>query len=356
METAREALSSGLGYNHTDGGYMRAKFVSSLAMALLMPLATAQGLGRFFCYSSFSGHAASREIGQLVAGRGRGGPATNGLRVFIQAQRAPIPEDQPIAIVFHVTNVGAVNFDFGWCRNSWQPNFDVHVTTDRGKPVSKSTTQFGGTSGTSGRISRGEEHVEVGDLKDQYTLRPGKYYLTAIATLENGDGSGPLQAPSNAIKIAVIPASKDSPTGLRLSFGQAQWVFDTPAYVAEGLMLTGPGDHEIEIPSEKQGRDWFHDVTLDFRTLSGDPVPLMRGADGQELSLEKDGWGRHTFRYASSGPLRPGEYLDVQVLLSKVYKLRPRTAYTLIARLSLETSDGRVELVSNIVTFVIKAT
>jgi hypothetical protein len=115
---------------------MRAKFIVLLAMAvlmpLLMPLSTAQALGRF---NSFSGQAASREMGQFAAGRGGGGPATNGLRVFIEAQRAPIPEDQPLAIVFHVINVGTTDLDFGWCRSSWQPNFTVAVTTDRGEAV-----------------------------------------------------------------------------------------------------------------------------------------------------------------------------------------------------------------------------
>jgi hypothetical protein len=333
---------------------MRAKFIVLLAMAvlmpLLMPLSTAQALGRF---NSFSGQAASREMGQFAAGRGGGGPATNGLRVFIEAQRAPIPEDQPITIVFHVTNVGKVNFDFGWCRNSWQPNFDVQVTTDRGKPVSRSSAEFGGTSGTSGRIIPGEEHVEVGDLKDQYALRPGKYYLTAVATVENRDGSGPIQAPSNAIKIAVIPASKGSTTGLRLSFGQAQWVFDPPGYVKEGLRLTNSGDHNLEVASTP-GQPWYHDVSLDFRTLSGDLAPLNRDADGQEVSLEKDGWGPH--RSVITGPLHSGDYLDADVLIDRLYKLSPGTAYTLTAHLTLQTSDGPVDLVSNIVTFVIKAT
>jgi hypothetical protein len=44
------------------------------------------------------------------------------------------------------------------------------------------------------RIAPGGEKVEVGDLRDEYALRPGKYYVTAT------DDPQP-HATSNTIKV-----------------------------------------------------------------------------------------------------------------------------------------------------------
>jgi hypothetical protein len=304
-----------------------------------------------FSNAPFSSQAAPRQMGQASTSQTGGGPVTNGLQAIIEAQRAPIPEDQPLAIVFRVTNLGEQNFDFGWCRNSWQPNFTVAVTTDRGEPISGSGPGLGMASFTGGRIGPGRQHVEVGDLREQYPLGPGKYYVTAIENFERADGP-PIQAPSNTIEITVGPAIKGSMSDLRLSFGQAQWVFDPADLVKEGLRLTNSGDHDIDIGAQ-EGQPWFHNVTLEFTTVAGDTVPTGGGDGGQELSLEKDGWGPH--RSVLSGPLRLGDFLDADVMVSKLYKLTPGTAYTLVAHQRLYTSDGPMELVSNIVTFAIRA-
>ena len=94
---------------------------------------------------------------------------------------------------------------------------------------------------------------------------------------------------------------------------------------------------------------------LHFRTLSGDPVPRKRDADGQEVPFEKNGWGLYTHRYASSGPLPPGDVLSGHLLLYRLYQVDPGAAYTLTTRVTLQTSDGQMEIVSDTVTFVIRA-
>jgi hypothetical protein len=110
----------------------------------------------------------------------------------------------------------------------------------------------------------------------------------------------------------------------------------------------------MEITSE-QRQAWFHGVTLDFRTLSGDAVPAKQDTDGHELVFEKAGWGPHIYRDISSGSIEPGANLDAPaLLLLKVYELHPGTSYTLTAHLTLETSDGPLELVSDTVTIAIK--
>ena len=331
---------------------MKGSPFTKLVIVVLAALSPALAFGRFSSNTPFPVQVDGSRAERQSTMQDRGGPVTNGLQVFIEGQRAPIPEDQPIAIVFRVTNLTARNFDFGWCRSSWQPNFTVAVTTERGEPLSKTGAGEGMLSFTGGRIGPGQEHVEIGDLREQYELVRGRYYVTAIENFDRGDNP-PLPAPSNTIEITVSPASRGSSAKApRLVFGQAQWVFDPPGDIEQGLRLTNLADSDVQVASG-QGQPWFHDVTLDFRTLSGEPVPLRRGADGQELSLEKDGWGPH--RSVIAGPLQPGDYLYADVLLSRLYRLRPGTAYTLTARMTLQTSDGPVEAVSNTVTFVIKA-
>jgi hypothetical protein len=290
--------------------------------------------------------------GQSANSMMTGGPVTNGLQVLIEAQRAPIPEDQPIAIVFRVTNLGTQNFDFGWCRSSWQPNFTVAVTTDRGEPVPRSGSGLGMASFTGGRIGPRRQHVEIGDLRERYPLGAGKYYVTAIENFARGDAP-PLQAVSNTIDITVVPAREISAaSGLSLTCG-VQSVLDPTGYADASLMLTNSGVLDIE--SEKWEQPWFHDVTIEVRTLSGDRAPRKRDSDGQEVPFEKNGWGLYTHRNASSGPLQPGEALDGQLLLYRLYQLDPGTAYTLAARVTLETPAGPVQIVSNTGTFVIRA-
>jgi hypothetical protein len=331
---------------------MKARPFTSLAITVLMPLSTALGLGRFLCDSSFSGRAASHEMGQLVAGHARGGPVTNGLQLFIAAQRAPIPEDQPLAIVFHVTNVGTTDLDFGWCRSSWQPNFTVAVTTDRGEAVLRRKPDPAVGSYMGWRIAPGGEKVEVGDLRDEYALRPGKYYVTATESYQRGDDPQP-HATSNTIKVMVISAPKGSTARLRLATG-IRSVFDRPEEVDESIRLTNQGDRVVEISSE-EGQLWFHDVRLDFRTLSGELVLRKRDADGREVPFEKDAWGLYGHGPAAPGPLQPGDYLDGGILIYKAYDLTSGTAYTLVTHVTLQTSDGPMELVSNTVTFALTA-
>jgi hypothetical protein len=166
---------------------MRASFLTNVATVALIALSPGVGPVR---NTPLSARADGPRLGQAAKSRSRGGLVTNGLEVFIEAQRAPIQEDQPIAIVFHVTNVRSANFDFGWCRSSWEPNFRVAITTDRGQSISRSGPGLGMESNMGGRIRPGQEHVEVGDLRDEYALRPGEYYVTAVATLvEDGIGA-----------------------------------------------------------------------------------------------------------------------------------------------------------------------
>ena len=326
---------------------MNVELLATLAMVVSSP---PLALGRLPPKTAFPSQAVASQLSKTATNQSRGGPVTNGLQVFIEAQRAPIPEGQPIAIVFHVTNLGAVDFDFGWCRSAWEADFLVAVTTDRGEPVSRSGPGLGVVSCMSNRISPGEELVEIGNIRSQYALRPGNYYVTATENFERGDGP-PLQATSNTIEITVIPPSEDaSSRPLRLVCG-VQSIFDPPGYAAEGLRLTNSGDRDIDILSGKQGQPWFHDVSLDLRTLSGSPVPRKRDLEGQEISFEKEGWGLYTHRYVSSGSLRPAEYLDGELLFYRLYQLSPGTAYTLTTQVTLQTSDGPMEVVSNTVTF-----
>jgi hypothetical protein len=334
---------------------MSEKILTNLAFAGLIALSPALSSGRISSNARLWSQGAARQAGQAAARLGRGGPVTNGLQVFIEAQRAPIPEDQPIRIVFHVANLGAANFDFASCGPPWEADFLLQVTTDRGESVSRSGPELGGVSCMSGRLRPGEEHVEVGDIRDQYALGPGKFFVTAVENYQRGNDP-PLQAVSNTIEITVIPAREraSSPGGLRLTCG-AQSVFDPTGYVDAGLTLTNSGDLDIDIQSEKWERPWFHDVTVDIRTLSGDPVPRKRDADGREVPFEKNGWGLYTHRNASSGPLRPGDVLTGQLWLCTLYQLKPGTAYTVTTRVTLQTSAGPVELVSNTAAFVIRA-
>jgi hypothetical protein len=337
---------------------MRGKPFTKFAPALLALLSPAYhavpALGRFSNAPVLS-PAAIQQAGWAANSPGRGGPVTNGLRMFIEAQHAPFPQDQPIDVVFHVTNVGVVDFDFSWCRSTWEYNFRVDVATDRGDPVVRTERQFGIVSYTSGGIGPGEEHVEIGDIRDQYALGPGKYYLTATAGFAvPPDGSSWVHAVSNTIEITVAPArEKGSTDALKLGILQGQWVYGPPDAVTRGLRLSNSGDHDIQVAS-KQEQAWFHDVTLDLRTLAGEPVPRKRGADGHELLLDKDGAGPYD-RHAFSRPIWPGANLDANLSLYAIYNLTPGTAYTLTAHLTLQTSGGPIELTSNTVTFAIKA-
>ncbi|HUK90000.1 MAG TPA: hypothetical protein VLZ81_06335, partial [Blastocatellia bacterium] len=186
-----------------------------------------------------------------------------------------------------------------------------------------------------------------------YPLGPGRYYVTAVENYRRRDDGPPLQAPSNTIEITVVKARKDSTAGLRLLTGTRP-VFDRPEEVDEDMRLTNTGDRDIEISSDG-GQPWFHDVTLDFKTLSGEPVPRKHDTSGREAPFEKEVWGLYSHRQAGPGPFRPGDHLDGGILLYKVYDLTPGAAYTLAAHVTLQTSDGPVELVSNTVTFVIRA-
>jgi len=164
---------------------MNVELLATLAMVVSSP---PLALGRLPPKTAFPSQAVASQLSKTATNQSRGGPVTNGLQVFIEAQRAPIPEGQPIAIVFHVTNLGAVDFDFGWCRSAWEADFLVAVTTDRGEPVSRSGPGLGVVSCMSNRISPGEELVEIGNIRSQYALRPGNYYVTATENFERGDG------------------------------------------------------------------------------------------------------------------------------------------------------------------------
>jgi hypothetical protein len=116
---------------------------------------------------------AAQESAKVPAVPDRGGPVTNGFRVFIEAQRAPFPEGGPITVVFHVKNVGTT------CRGlahpyAWYYGFPAYVRTRSGRPV-KPFKQVGPAQGWPGWIEPGQEYAEIGDLGELDSLSPGTY-------------------------------------------------------------------------------------------------------------------------------------------------------------------------------------